>query len=41
MNFSLCNAAQTFQRFIDRVMKGLDLVVVYIDDIIVAASSPQ
>ena len=36
--FELGNAAQTFQRFINRVLHGLDFCVVYID-ILVANSS--
>ena len=35
MPFGLRNAAQTFQRFMDEVTRGLDFVYVYIDDIIV------
>ena len=41
MNFGLRNAAQTFQRFMDQVVRGLDFVVVYIDDILVASSSHE
>ena len=41
MNFGLRNAAQSFQRFIDKVVRGLDFVVVYIDDILIASSSHQ
>ena len=41
MNFGLRNAAQSFQRFMDKVVRGLDFVVVYIDDILVASSSHQ
>ena len=41
MNFGLRNAAQSFQRFMDRVVRGLEFVVVYIDDILIASSSPQ
>lgn len=33
MTFGLCNAAQTFQRFIDEVLRGLDFIFVYVDDI--------
>ena len=39
MNFGLRNAAQTFQRFMDKVVRGLDFVVVYIDDVLVASPS--
>jgi len=37
MTFGLCNAAQTFQRPMDTVFRGLDFVFVYIDDILVAS----
>ena len=37
MSFGLCNAAQTFQRFIDEVIRGLDYCYAYIDDILVAS----
>lgn len=39
MTFGLRNAAQTFQRFIDEVLRGLDFCYTYIDDILVASSS--
>lgn len=39
MTFGLRNAAQTFQRFIDEVLRGLDFCYAYIDDIVVASSS--
>ncbi|CAH8676919.1 unnamed protein product [Schistosoma rodhaini] len=39
MPFRLKNAAQTFQRFMDEVTKGLDFVFVYIDDVLIASSS--
>ena len=39
MPFGLRNAAQTFQRFIDDVCRGLDFVFVYLDDILVASQS--
>ena len=38
MPFGLRNAAQTFQRFMDEVVRGLDFVYVYIDDILVASA---
>ncbi|XP_037774361.1 uncharacterized protein LOC119570859 [Penaeus monodon] len=39
MPFGLRNAAQTFQRFMDDVTRGLQGVFVYIDDILIASSS--
>ena len=36
MSFGLRNAAQTFQRFIDEVLRDLDFCYAYIDDVIVA-----
>ncbi|XP_071629524.1 uncharacterized protein [Temnothorax longispinosus] len=41
MPFGLCNAAQTFQRFIDEVLRGLDFCYAYIDDIIVASDTEE
>lgn len=41
MPFGLRNAAQTFQRFINEVTRGLHFVVAYLDDILVASSSPE
>lgn len=41
MSFGLRNAAQTFQRFIDDILKGLDFCFAYLDDILVYSSSPQ
>lgn len=38
MPFGLCNAAQTFQRFMDEVCRGLDFVYAYLDDILVAST---
>ena len=38
MPFSLRNAAQTFQRFIDQVLRGLDFCYAYIDDLLIASS---
>lgn len=40
MPFGLRNAAQTFQRFMDHVVRGLDFVYVYLDDVLVASNSP-
>ena len=41
MPFGLRNAAQTFQRFIDDVCRGLDFVFIYLDDILVASRSRE
>lgn len=41
MTFGLRNAAQTFQRFMDEVVRGLDCCYVYLDDIIVASRNPE
>ena len=38
LKLSLHIATQTLQRLMERVMKGLNLVVVYIDDILVVSS---
>ena len=37
MPFGLRNAAQTFQRFIDEVTRGLDFCYAYIDDLLIAS----
>jgi len=39
--FGIQNAAQTFQRFIDEVLRGLDFCYAYIDDILIASSSQE
>lgn len=39
MTFGLCNAAQTFQRLIHEVLRGLDFVFPYIDDLCIASTS--
>ena len=39
MPFGLKNAAQTFQRLMDTVCRGLDFVFVYLDDILIASQS--
>lgn len=39
MSFGLRNAAQTFQRFMDEVLRGLNFCYVYIDDILVASAT--
>ena len=41
MPFGLRNAAQTFQRFIDQVLRGLPFVYRYIDDLLIASSSEE
>ena len=41
MGFGLRNAAQTFQRFMDMVLKGLDFVFVYIDDVLIASANEK
>nr|VZI45750.1 unnamed protein product [Spirometra erinaceieuropaei] len=41
MPFGLRNAAQTFQRFIDRVLRGLPFVYAYIDDLLVARRNAE
>ncbi|BHF77907.1 hypothetical protein SprV_0602101700 [Sparganum proliferum] len=41
MPFGLRNAAQSFQGFIDEVLRGLSFTYVYIDDIHVASSSAE
>jgi hypothetical protein len=34
MSFWLCNAAQTFQRFMDEVLRGLEFCFAYLDDVL-------
>jgi hypothetical protein len=41
MSFGLCNAAQTFQRFIHEVTRNLDFCFPYIDDILVASNNQE
>lgn len=40
MPFGLRNAAQTFQRFIHNVLRGLEFCVPYFDDVLVASTDP-
>ena len=40
MPFGLRNAAQTFQRFIDQVLHGLSFCYAYVDDLLIASTSP-
>jgi hypothetical protein len=39
MSFDLHNAAQTFQRFMDNIMQGLDFCFEYLDDILLFSRS--
>ena len=41
MLFGLRNAGQTFQRFIDEIIRGLPFVYEYIDDLLVASASEE
>ena len=41
MPFGLRNSAQTFQRFIDKVLCDLHFSYAYIDDVLIASSNPQ
>ncbi|GBO34755.1 Transposon Ty3-I Gag-Pol polyprotein [Araneus ventricosus] len=41
MSFGLKNAPATFQRFIHEVLRGLDFVFPYLDDILIAPKSSQ
>lgn len=41
MQFGLRNAAQTFQRFMHEVTRGLDFCFSYIDDLLIASSNYQ
>nr|VZI48499.1 unnamed protein product [Spirometra erinaceieuropaei] len=41
MPFGFRNAAQTFQRFIDRVLRGLPFVYAYIDDLLMASRNAE
>ncbi|XP_026476410.1 uncharacterized protein LOC113382065 [Ctenocephalides felis] len=41
MTLGLRNAAQTFQRFMDEILRGLDFCYAYIDDILVASESHE
>ncbi|XP_037503479.1 uncharacterized protein LOC119378389 [Rhipicephalus sanguineus] len=41
MPYGLKNAAQTFQRFMNEVTRGLLFVFVYLDDILVASKTPE
>ena len=41
MPFGLRNAAQTFQRFMDQVLRGLSFVYNYIDDVLIASPNAE
>lgn len=41
MSFGLRNAPSTFQRFITEVLRGLDFVFAYLDDVLVASTSEE
>ena len=41
MPFGLRNTAQTFQRFMDQVLHGLDFCYIYIDDVLIASNTPE
>ena len=41
MPFGLRNTAQSFQRFMDQVLRGLPFAYAYIDDVLIASSSPE
>ncbi len=41
MPFRLRNATQTFQRFIDCVLRGLDFCCAYVDDILIASKNKE
>src|ERR1700755_2291527 len=41
MPYGLRNAVQTFQRFMDSVLRGLPFCWAYLDDLLIASSSPE
>ena len=41
MPFGLRNAAQTFQRFMDTVLRGLHFAYDYVDDVLIASDTPE
>lgn len=41
MPCGLWNAAQTFQRYMDEVCRGLEFVFVYIDDVLITSKNEE
>lgn len=41
MQFGLCNASQSFQRFMHSIFGDLDFVIVFVDDICIASASEK
>ena len=41
MPFGLRNTTQSFQRFMDQVLRGLPFAYVYINDVLIAGSTPE
>ena len=41
MPFGLRNAGPSFQRFMDKVLQGLDCIFVYLEDILVASNTVE
>lgn len=41
MGFGLRNAAQTYQRFMDRLLRDLPFAFCYLDDVLIASDSPE
>ncbi|CAK1591206.1 unnamed protein product [Parnassius mnemosyne] len=39
MGFRMCNSVQTFQRFMDEILRGCDFAFPYLDDILVASKN--
>ncbi|KMQ89253.1 gag pol polyprotein [Lasius niger] len=41
MTFDLCNGAQSFQRLMNAVLRGLNYAFCYTDDILIVSASPE